>query len=184
MIRTINSCFIICLILPVLGCNEYDESYFQDRLERFIEDNRSTYSFSGKENWEIYQVFEGVRDNSFDFIFNCRDQDTLKFLSLYVFKETDEVFIDSYNKNYLKDDWQVELVMKVDTFYCFVEREGFKEFIAGEYNYRFSNFDLSPGELNFYMVHKDSLGRIKGNELPTLPYLSDELTDSLLKVKK
>lgn len=180
MIRTINCSFIICLFLLILGCDKYDQSYFEDRLERFMEDNRSTYSFSGKENWEIYQVFEGVRDNSFDFIFKCRDQDTLKSLGLYVFKEGNEVFIDTYIKNFPEDDFKVELVMKKDTFYCYKEKAGVKDFITGEYNYRFAHLDLVPDELNFYMVHKDSLGKIKGSNLPSLPFLSDEVADSVL----
>lgn len=181
--RSVNCCFTLCLILSILGCNKYNEDYFDDSLERFIEDNRLTYGFSGKENWEIYQIFEGIRDNSLDFTFKCTDRDTLKSLSLFVSKETDEVFIDSYIKNYPKNDFKVELVMKTDTFYCYQEKEGIKEFIIGEYNYRFTNFDLAPEELNYYIIYKDSLGKITGDQLPGLPGLSNELTDSLLKVK-
>lgn len=178
--RIVYHCLIVCLVLSIIACNKYDEAYFEDKLERFIEEGRSTYSFSGKENWEIYQIFEGVRDNSLDFTFKCMDRDTLKSLSLYVSKETDEVFIDSYIKNYPKNDFEIELVMKTDTFYCYKEKAGVKDFITGEYNYRFAHLDLAPEELNFYLVFKDSLGKIKGSSLPSLPFLSDGVADSVL----
>lgn len=174
----------LSLTLLMLGCSKYDENYFERKADQFVQDKRYTYSFSGNEDWELSSVFEGVRDDSFDFILKSEDQDTLKSLSLYVFKETDEVFIDSYIKNYPKDSSKVELVMKVDTFYCFKEVDGIKEFITGEYNYRYTNFEFAPGELDYYMVHKDSLGSIRGNRLPRLPSLSTELKDSLLKIKK
>ena len=83
--------------------------------------------------------------------------------------------IDSYTKQFLKASLKHHVAMHQDTFYYYTENAiGEKQFIIGEYNYKFEQGLLDINELDYYMLYIDSLGKVTGSELPKLPDLSSE----------
>lgn len=169
------------LVLSIAGCRNVDDAFVMSKLDEFIDLNRKTYHFSSKQGWELQTIFEGIRENTIDVTFLKEEVDTTKSLGLYIDLSSELGFIESYQKNYFSEGKEIELLMKKDTFYCFEQLEDKKEFIVGAYNYRFSTMRMKPEELNFYLVYKDSLGRVRGSDLPKLPYLSDSIADLYLK---
>lgn len=171
---------ILVIITSLLSCQKQNEQYFNRVLDDFIQASGSVYNLDDLDGWEVSTVFEGMREGTVDVLYTKNDIDTLKSLALFIDKSTDQPQIDGYYKRYFTGSYSVELYMTRDTVYCFKETDGSKDFIVGGYNYKFTHMDLEPFELDYYVVHKDSLGKVRGNKLPLLPRMSKELADSLL----
>ena len=105
-------------------------------------------------------------------------RDTLKngkTIAMCVFKTlNDDSYLYYYVQNWKEDGWKYELRIADDTLYSFRSKESDIEFIMGEYEFRRrGNMKTHPRldslEIIYYDLHRDSLRKIRGNNLPPLP---------------
>lgn len=90
--------------------------------------------------------------------------------------------IDGFTKSFENDDLYHEWSMyNYDTLYFFRRRIGLKndsvhlvpidslDFTVGKYYYLYLHNGVNLAQQQYFMVHKDSLLKIRGNNLPNLP---------------
>ncbi len=110
-------------------------------------------------------------------------KDTLqngKIALMCVFKAAnDSSYLHYYTQIWEKDGWNYELKIADDTLYSFRSRRNDVEFLVGEYEFRRwsgtrTHPRLSQDEQIYYDLHRDSLRKVRGNNLPPLPTPTDE----------
>ncbi len=103
--------------------------------------------------------------------------DTLINYSFRISKYDSIVAIGNYAKQYQDELYMYNLLMKEDTVYFFKEditNPSEKFFIVGKYGYLFMNFGFTDNEIDYYMLYRDSLNKVRGNDLSRLPELNLE----------
>ncbi|MEO9966253.1 MAG: hypothetical protein ABJF11_10715 [Reichenbachiella sp.] len=131
--------------------------------------------------WEVMVSSES--DENLFYSMRKEDGDTSKFLTFFSDKDQQVQKIDSYTKEFYLGEIKHHVCMYEDTFYYYTENQfSEKVFIIGEYNFRFSNAQLSPDELGYYVLYRDSLGRIRGHNLPKLPPISEEEREKIKEI--
>ncbi|MBN2669325.1 MAG: hypothetical protein JXR60_08855 [Bacteroidales bacterium] len=97
--------------------------------------------------------------------------DTAVSLVFYIYLKDTMYRLDTYSKIFEDKEYHYLLEMSQDTLYFFKElktERGNLIFISGEYNYRYKKGMFSEEEMMYYIQHKDSLSRVRGNNLPPL----------------
>lgn len=123
------------------------------------------------DGWEV--VVHSESDVDLYFALRKEDNDTSKFLNLFAEKNQTVKKIDSYRKEFSSEGLKHVVSMHEDTFFYYVENKFHeKTFLRGEYNFKFANALLEPVELGYYILYKDSLGEVRGSDLPKLPAIS------------
>lgn len=115
-----------------------------------------------------------------------------RIATICVFKNTnDSINLYFYTQTWESDGWNFELKIAEDTLYFYKWKELDVQFIQGEYEFRRwggtrTHPRLSYDEQIYYDLHKDSLRKVKGNNLPQFPKLSDEEREmwEAMKIKK
>lgn len=143
-------------------------------------DDSSLHNNSPKD-WSLVQEIKNEWD--INYTIEKIDGDTLKTL-FFVEGKDGSTFTSEYWKTYPCEKDTCRLVMASnDTVYFYKEKDGAKTFYVGEYEYRYIHMLFTNDELDFYRLYEDSLKRVKGNDLPRLPILSEQerkKLDSLL----
>lgn len=118
--------------------------------------------------------FIGSHDNfdSLSIRFHKIEKDTSKDVIFSVDRKLNAVSVLMYQKKYngTKGKYFVRYG-RTDTLYCYYTSDGSqkKTFVVGEYFHRGENLGFDLAERPYYLLHKDSLDRIHGNDLPKLP---------------
>lgn len=119
------------------------------------------------EGWELKTTEE--YPNSALYNLHKKDGDTAKALSFF------RSNIGSSVKEYLKiyptqngDTFYLKMISD-DTLYLYKQNKSLKNFVVGEYGYKYTSMLLKDFELDYYLKHEDSLRMIRGNNLPQLP---------------
>jgi hypothetical protein len=176
-----NRLLIITLFSFLFNCccsqNKNDsKTFYSSNLETL----KKEYPFINIQNAVLKQKnIMGV--DSF-YSYKSEILDTLVSFSFY--KTGNKIRIDTYIKEYSDNYKYYNLLMDSDTVYFYKtdQRTGIKEFIIGEYPYKFMNGQLRIKEMDYYMLYKDSLDQIKGSNLPELPKLTEK--EKILLKKK
>jgi hypothetical protein len=124
------------------------------------------------EGWSI--EFIGTYDNfdSLSLRMKKTESDTVKNVTFSLDRWRNPVAVLAYQKEFLQGDRNyVVLYGRSDTLYYYFTNAGStqKEFVMGEYNYRGSHLGFDQEQEKFYILHKDSLDKVRGNRLPNLP---------------
>lgn len=162
--------FVLGLIIVLsFGCNN-KKRQLKDHLERInsqeitsIEPNNWTIKHYYKDDYIFYQLHKKVADTILNFEFEY-------------YKEYDKYVILDYNKLYFdtNNKFYYSLQLKKDTLYYYRMRDPSsieKEFIVGKYYYLWKFNQLTQGQKDYFIKHRDSLIKVRGNELPKLPEL-------------
>jgi hypothetical protein len=129
--------------------------------------NRDSLFQNDYEGWELSTKEE--YPNSVLYNIRKKDADTTKVLSF--FKSGSGLSVKEYLKYYPEgngDTCYLKMVSS-DTLYFYRQNGGMKNFIVGEYGYRYTSMLLEDYELDYYLKHEDSLRQVRGNNLPKLP---------------
>lgn len=157
---------------------DFANSFFsKDSTQHLL--NVSPYFISNSfNNWSI--KFIGAYDiDSLSIRFFKIENDTIKNLTFAVdkFEDANPFYIIVYEKQY-KIGNRIFLTnySSKDTLYSYssIQNSDEKVFIRGGYFYKGSHAGLATNEQRYYRLYRDSLDKIRGNYLPTLPELSPE----------
>ena len=125
-----------------------------------------------KSGWEL--MLDGKTDGQNSLSFQKKDRDTTKHIIFAVDSHKKAVGIIRYTKKFSGDGKQFTVEMNSrDTLFSFYNSNSKDTiFQTGEYYYKFSNFQLDSSGRKYYLLHKDSLVFVRGDNLPKLPSLS------------
>lgn len=169
-------------ILILLGqcAKEKKESKFPEDF--FIEDSTRSglkqlpYFISTSErNWNLEFIGAFEDFDSLSARFSNLEGDTVKNLIIALDKYNNAVKVLRYEKEFFKDAKKYYVVFgKSDTLFCYYKDvTDQKVFVTGEYSYRGSHMGFDQNERKYYLLHKDSLDKVRGNNLPKLPMLTE-----------
>jgi len=127
------------------------------------------------DGWQF--VMHGEYGGYHSVSFQKSDLDTLKHIIILLDSNDRPFRVHEYKKNFQVDDKLKYFVRmnSTDTLLAYFEKNsGDKFFVAGEYYYKFMSLNLDSGQRKYFMLYKDSLTRIRGNDLPELPNLNEK----------
>jgi hypothetical protein len=168
-----------CLVLMVATINWSCSNEWEQVLMKMSNSERYSNSLDG---WVLKQEIEYNELNTHYFITKT-DGDTLKTLSFLAGGTDNWRSADRYVKEYPcgSTDTCHLILHENDTLYWYSESKGLKNFLSGEYMYRSERLLFDEDEQNYFEFFKDSLRKVKGNDLPDLPNLNDEQLSELLR---
>jgi hypothetical protein len=127
--------------------------------------------------WNLVSYDSSYGEMRFTLIRNLKD--TVYWLSFSkqlpdtIFNFDDSYYlINYYIKEYADDNYRHHLRMANDTQYYYKKPLNNLDsliFIKGKYQYLFNKGKLSSNQLDYFMLNKDSLRKVKGDSLPELP---------------
>jgi len=165
----------LILFYLLISCNSFDYEFHLEELHQLN-------SSIDKKGWEMVKRYKFKDENAY--ILSKKISDTTYLLSFSYFKiskykkDTSFYFIDYYKKNYNDSNFFHELcIQNRDTLYFFkyplkfYPTNSFDKmiFISGKYFYMNKYGKLNSQQREYFDIHKDSLIKIKGNDLPQLP---------------
>lgn len=134
------------------------------------------YITSTLSNWKI-NFIGGVYDgaNTLTARITKLDADTIKNLVIFFNKDMVSTGIAEYSKEFSTKQHRHHLLFdKRDTLYHYysseIKENSSKTFIVGGYYFKsITHNSMTFEERSFFRTHRDSLVKIKGNDLPKLP---------------
>jgi hypothetical protein len=165
--------FMLSLMFSSCSDNIMEEHLIQlNKINNQIDRNGWNVVFdSQSEEESFYGLDKQVSDTTISLGFSCARQN-----------EGVYYIIDGFTKTFVKDSLYFELSLhNYDTLYFFSRLNAFKNkslqhyyidslnFIVGKYYYLNQHEKYTSGQKKFFMKHKDSLLKIRGNTLPPLP---------------
>lgn len=125
-------------------------------------------------DWKILRRVENQSEIAFDL--KRENNDTTERLIFHYYLDSANYFLQSFSQVVKHNGYLYNLEMDRDTLYYYrtlTENPERKEFIVGEYNYRFMRNKLNSLQRKFYYIHRDSLSKIRGNKLKPLPQFEE-----------
>ena len=127
------------------------------------------------DGWKVLRRSENDTGIAFDL--NREKKDTTERLIFHYYLDSSNYFLQSYSQIVLHDDITYTLEMDVDTLFYYkssTDDNEEREFIVGEYNYRFMRNKLNSGQRRYYYIHRDSLSKVRGDGLKPLSELKEQ----------
>lgn len=152
-----------CAIL-LFSCTPPIETW-QKELAEF--DKQTLYN-NDASGWHLLQ--EIPTELNTEYTIEKIENDTLKILYFGV-RTHGENYIIEYRKRFPcgeMDTCFIDIDPELDTLFYYKQNNGIKEFIVGEYSYRYIYQMFDAKEQEFFYLHVDSLRRVRGNNLPKL----------------
>jgi len=123
-----------------------------------------------KTGWNI-KFYSG--DEEYKYVKLSKESaDTSKILNYFYYEDPGIYQVDYYQINYKEGAFEHHIRIENDTLYHYKASIGNpkdKVFLVGQYYYLYSNNLLSPKQEQFFEQHKDSLIKVRGNNLSDLP---------------
>lgn len=144
---------------------------------KYISDNDIYYKLNRLSVQDRNLMYKDLMNSESDYTFE--EGDCIESLNYYYYKSEDKIVVDSYSKSYFGNKYLYVLQMdNSDTIYYYkVDRlnykEGKKVFIVGKYNYLYITGNLESKEEDYYILYKDSLSKVRGNNVSPLPELTE-----------
>lgn len=94
--------------------------------------------------------------------------DTSKILNYFYYEESGIYQIDCYQVNYKGNKFEHQIRIEKDTLYHYkvsIDNPNDKIFLVGQYYYLYSNNLLNPKQKKYFEQNKDSLTKVRGNDL-------------------
>lgn len=130
--------------------------------------------FVDNSGWDF--VLTGNTDGQSSLSFEKKETDTVKHVIFSVDAHKNPLGVIRYTKKFRENGKEHTIKMgSNDTLFSYYVGESRDTvFQIGEYYYRFIYFKLDTAEQKYYLLHKDSLKSIRGDNLPKLPFLSEK----------
>lgn len=159
---------VLSSILTTGSCQQVNESKLIEFKER--------YSFLKNYEWKI--VYETETGGSVEINAISKDDRGVITVNLLRTFESDGSFAYDLRATRIITKEKTSLVETLDetlkTKYSYESVDGGDiRFVIGKYVYLFESGMLSEGQRNFMVSKYDSLGMIKGHDLPSLPVLKE-----------
>lgn len=148
----------------LMSCKDNRVSSYLDKVQPKIK------GLSNKNGWAITQELPHGQ-----VILQKTEDDTLKILEVSVVDN--EVFLVRYDKTFpcLGNDTCFVAIDMHDTLYFYRGHGSRKFFYVGEYAYKYSTgLEFEEHEFDYFTLHEDSLRKVRGDNLPQLPKLSEK----------
>ncbi|MCK4638295.1 MAG: hypothetical protein KAT33_02635 [Bacteroidales bacterium] len=177
----VTKIIFVFIIIIIFSCSNKRKI-----IDKHINNLYLQYPFFDKNNWELQS----------DYIFNysipggiiClekKDGDTIKYLTFQIIRDKNEMkyFVNNHRYEFSDSLYFHEIyIYGRDTLCYFVQNKDNmidKYFIIGKYYYQYEIdksdhsklYSSSKGQSTYYLLNKDSLIKIRGNDLPELPEL-------------
>lgn len=166
--------FKILSFLAITSCVQKDD------YDLLLSGALAKYPLLKNHKWEILQGWseKGIKTIEVQ----AAEKDTLFSLILmgyYSNHKYDSLNIKSFLKSYGIDGFN--FVNSIDEngnglyLYKYQANDDLqkKEFIYGKYNFLYESTALTKGEIEYYLLHKDSLNKVRGDKLTPLPLNND-----------
>jgi hypothetical protein len=179
MLKKYNKMIIIFIVSFLLNnsCSNIILNNYVKEVKKI--NNRVTLN-----DWSIYQKYT-ISDGTSFFYLKKNKNDTIYRLQFSYYKKNKEVnFLDYYISYCVNDDYYELSLVNDDTLYFYTcknsdydeGRGPFRNFdrmnfITGKYYFMCKFGKLYAEQRNYFENHKDSLTKIRGNDLPDLPEL-------------
>ena len=184
--------YLIMLLILLFSCTRINEQVIDKSISEppFL-DAAKYYYIRNLTKWRLdasfvennTSVFGDTTDDYYTggfYYFKKREKDTLYLLGFeYYSSKHDTIFIPKeFYKRYENDAFQHVILFgeNGDTLFHY-KADLFgslkKVFISGKYYYQVLFFEINSKQLKYFEKHKDSLIRVKGNNLPELPEYND-----------
>ncbi len=166
---------ILILCIVVILFTQYSCISENRKVHKHIKEINTQYNLDLDElGWSARQPFK--RKVFTEYTVTKRESDTLIKLVYRHYNQINKYEIDQYEKSYWDKNAQynyyVELDVNLDTLYYYRTSDPthwIREFMIGGYYFKYRNDLLTKGQKKYYKLHKDSLMRVRGNDLPPLP---------------
>jgi len=149
---------------------------------KYLEEFKMVFPQLTKYNWEIYSAYMSEDSTEIEMQIEYVVKDTSIVCALQKYYNENRGNLDAIyaiNRYYITIsangiNYVYKTIGGLDTSYSYTFPGDFddpskRDFIQGEYNYKFEMNILNESERKYYLQHKDSLDLVKGNDLPGLP---------------
>ena len=171
-IYIISGLLLIGCVKKQQGLKFPQEFFFEDSTKNVLL-NTSYFVSSFPEDWNFKFIGSFEANDTTTAEFSKLENDTLKYVVVALDKNNNAISILQYEKEFPDGVKKYHVVFgRSDTLYCFYTLGAGKVFVNGEYFYKGSHLGFESDERKYYQLYKDSLNRVKGNNLPKLPPLS------------
>lgn len=172
--------FCVLVSFSCSDTNRNEDLIQQDELEIILQEFKFVFPVLNRYNWKIYSGYEGMEDSQLELDSNIGDTTIVVALSKAVTK-TEEGTKNCYSMNrFVKTfsdnqfTYRIYLNDGIDTLYFFytLEKEDNPRnriFIRGKYAFLYNLGVLDSLESRYYLLHRDSLNKVIGDNLPDLP---------------
>jgi hypothetical protein len=145
---------------------------------------RSLPYYVDPEGWTL--ILEGKTDGQNSLSFEKNVQDTAKHIIFSVDDKRQPAKVIRFTKEFKSDDGNVTLKLdSKDTIVAYlVTHSNDTIFYKGEYFFKYTHFQMDTAERKFYLLYKDSLKAVSGDNLPRLPSLSANERATFKKIIK
>ncbi len=163
----------ITLLLVVVVFYSCDTKRMNKQISNIASETKQDDYFNF--DWRLKHFFEN--DEFEYFIADYQKPDTSITLKFKHFKANGKCKIDEYYKRYLDIDDDCNYILKwcYDTLYFynydFDNEDWNRKFIVGKYYYLYENNQLNPYQRKYFELYRDSLIKVRGDDLPRLPEL-------------
>lgn len=119
-------------------------------------------------------VLRGSTDGQNSISFESKNGDTLKHVIFSIDSLENATGVIRFTKIFESNGGKFTVRMNAhDTLFSFAIRNSRDTvFQNGEYYYRFTTFKLDTAQQKYYLLYKDSLMAVRGDNLPVLPSLN------------
>ena len=166
--------FMAVVFISGFGCNS------DERIENHLQALNKINPNISTEKWEVFDGFVDEQEEHFEL--EKHKADTSYLLSFSYFPTPDKYIVDGFSQSFIAKGHYHELsILDNDTMYHYfstteIELNKSKMlslddqcFIVGKYYYLYLNGWLSEQQMKYFDLHKDSLTKVRGDELVDLP---------------
>lgn len=176
--KTCSWLVLSLLLISSISCK--NDSQSKPFGQMFFEKDSTKLAFSkapyfisnSSRDWSVGFIGSFDAFDSLSIRLSKTEADTSKSVTLSLDKNRNAISVLIYLKEYKdrKRNYSVMFGPK-DTLYSYYTSEDTqkKHFLVGEYYYRGVHRGFDPDETIYYLLHKDSLDRVRGNDLSKLP---------------
>lgn len=164
--------FMVVVFISSFGCRS------DERIECHLQTLNEINSNISTGQWRIFDGFVDEQEEHFEL--ERQKADTSYFLAFSYFPPSEKYIIDGFSQSFIVDGHYHELsIYNNDTMYHFfstIDHDKSRSFsfedrcfIVGKYYFLYQDGWLSEQQKEYFEQHKDSLTKVRGNEIADLP---------------
>lgn len=164
--------FMIAVFISSFGCKS------GEHIERHLQNLNAINSNISTGKWSVFDGFVDEHEEHFEL--ERQKADTSYFLAFSYFPISEKYIFDGFYQSFIADGHYHEMsIHNNDTMYYFVstveqnKRQVFsfedRHFIVGKYYFLNQDGWLNEKQMEYFELHKDSLIKVRGNEIADLP---------------
>ena len=163
---------LLIVLVFVIGIATYfllkENSNFEEMgISSLVDDlNHFNPQFNKSFKWKLLEK-QKIDNNEYYYYIWIQDKDTTKTSQVFVNTKKDSLHIVYLDKEFFSNDKLNVIRFQLDTIYYYVEDTVLKKriFKMGKYQYLARSGKLNTGEFRFYYANKDSLDKVRGDNI-------------------